>query len=174
MRLERRLAEIGNPTQQINGRTSPEAATVSTPDNTGAELRVFRGDEEISITGTKLDRYKLITEFCDGSVTHSTYKTNLATGERRIPVLTKWTDQKILGSGGFGTVVLQQAEGGQLRAVKKLLKGFGKVDYSRELRALAKVTQVWADTQGLKGSLPASFNSVDEFKRCLNFCDSKM
>lgn len=112
MRLEHRLAEIENLTQPINGGTPPDAATVSTPGNTGGELRVFREDEEITITCTKLDRYKLITEFCDGSVTHSRYKTNLATGERRIPVLTKWTDQKILRSDGFGTVVLKQAEGG--------------------------------------------------------------
>lgn len=112
----------------------------------------FSGDEPVfpvdeDSTSTKLNRHKLTTAFCDGSVIHRTYKTDLATGQRMIPVLTKWTDRKILGSGRFGTVVLQQAEGGQFRAVKKILKGFGSVDYSRELKALSKVTEVCTDVQ---------------------------
>lgn len=91
----------------------------------------------------KLDRYKLETAFhADHSVTHTTYKTDLAARQRKTAVRTKWTEKRKLGSGGFGIVVLQEAEGGQLRAVKKLPQGLGKIDYSRELKVLSKVADV--------------------------------
>lgn len=89
-----------------------------------------------------LDRYKLETTVYDGSVVHTTYMSRLESRQRRIPVQTKWTDKKILGAGGFGIVVLQETDGGELRAVKKLLKGMGNIDYSRELKMLSKVAHV--------------------------------
>lgn len=125
--------------------------------NSAGDEPVFPVDDGTASAGIKLDRHKLATAFCDGSVIHKTYRTDLATGQRMIPVLTKWTDRKILGSGGFGTVVLQQAEGGQCRAVKKLLKGFGMVDYSRELKALSKVTEVCTDIHYPTDSLPTGY-----------------
>lgn len=92
---------------------------------------------------SKIDRYKLETTFHTGSVTHTTYKTDLATGQRKTPVQTTWTDQGTLGSGGFGVVALQRADvSGQLRAVKKIMKGLGHIDYSRELKVLSKAANV--------------------------------
>lgn len=92
---------------------------------------------------SKLDRYKLETTFhADHSITHTTFKTDLAAQERKIVIQTKWIAKKLLGSGGFGIVILQEAEGGQLRAVKKMPQGLGKTDYSRELNVLSKVADV--------------------------------
>lgn len=91
---------------------------------------------------SRLDRSKFDTTFSDGSVTHTTYVTDLAGGHRKTAVQTTWTDGKRIGSGGFGIVILQEAEGGKLRAVKKILKGFGKIDYSRELTVMSKVAHV--------------------------------
>lgn len=88
------------------------------------------------------DRYRLETVVDDGSVIHTTYTTDLESRQRRTRVETRWTDRRTLGTGGFGVVVLQGTEGGQLRAVKKLLKGMGNIDYSRELKVLSKVEHV--------------------------------
>lgn len=91
---------------------------------------------------SRLDRYKLESTFGDDSVVHTTYRTDLKTRERNTAVQTKWTDGRTLGSGGFGIVLIQQTDGGELRAVKKIMKGFGNVDYSRELLVLTKVAHV--------------------------------
>lgn len=97
---------------------------------------------QIMSHSTKLDRYKLETIFTERSVTNTTYRSDLATGERRTAVNTTWTNRETIGSGGFSVVVLQQAEEGQSRAVKKLLKGLGKIDYARELSVLTQVADV--------------------------------
>lgn len=70
---------------------------------------------------------------------HTTYTTDLESRQRRKRVQTRWADRR---TGGFGVAVLQGTEGGQLRAVKKLLKGMGNIDYSRELKMLSKVEYV--------------------------------
>ncbi|KAL0632584.1 hypothetical protein Q9L58_008515 [Maublancomyces gigas] len=88
---------------------------------------------------SKLDRFKLETSFANGGVTHTTYTTDIAAGQRRVPVQTTWSDKKTLGSGGFGVVILQEAAGGHLRAVKKIYTGTGKMDFSREVSVMAKV-----------------------------------
>lgn len=88
-----------------------------------------------------LDPYKLETRIDGGSVIHTTYTTDLVSRQRRTRVQTRWTDTKTLGRGGFGIVVLQQTEEGQLRAVKKLLKERANIDY-RELKVLSKVAHV--------------------------------
>lgn len=91
---------------------------------------------------SKLDRFKLETSFANGGVTHTTYTTDIAAGHRRAPVKTTWSDKKTLGSGGFGVVILQEAAGGHLRAVKKIYTGTGKMDFSREVSVMAKVAHV--------------------------------
>lgn len=85
---------------------------------------------------------KLETVFDGGSVIHTTYLSDNKSMQRRTPVLTRWTETKHLGSGAFGVVVLQENEMGELRAVKKLLKGMGNIDYARELNVLSKVANV--------------------------------
>lgn len=91
---------------------------------------------------TKLDRYKLDTIFSDGSVLNMTYRTDLATGERRTAVQTTWTDRRIIGSGGFSIVILQESAGGRSRAVKKLFKVMSNTNYAQELTVLLKVAEV--------------------------------
>lgn len=94
------------------------------------------------IDNSKLDRFKLETSFGDGSVTHTTYRSDMATRQRRAPIQTTWTDKKTLGSGGFGVVSLQQTDGGELRAVKKIFTGTGQIDFSREVTVMIKVAHV--------------------------------
>lgn len=91
---------------------------------------------------SKLDRYKLESTFGDGTVVHTTYRTNLEAGQRNTPVQTTWTEGDTLGSGGFGVVTIHRSDGGEVRAVKKILKGIGKIDYSREVTILTKVADV--------------------------------
>lgn len=94
-------------------------------------------------TDTELDRLKLNTVFLlDGSVMQPTQNTELASGEVTDLNHTKWIDQETLGCGTFGIVVLQQAKVGQFRAVKILRKQKQNIYYSRELKALSKVTEV--------------------------------
>lgn len=94
-------------------------------------------------TDTELDRLKLSTVFLlDGSVMHPTQNTELVSGEGTDLTHTKWIDQETLGCGSFGVVVLQQAKVGQFRAVKILHKKKENIYYSRELKALSKVTEV--------------------------------
>lgn len=116
----------------------------------------------IPATGTmpQIDKYKLETTVLDGSVIHTTYKTDLESRQRRTVVQTKWTDKKKLGSGGFGIVVLQEAEGGKVRAVKKLLKGMANIDYSRELTVLSKVAHVSFPNRGPGVRLTGYINSA--------------
>lgn len=97
---------------------------------------------------SKLDRFKLETSFGNGSVTHTTYITDVTAKQRRAPVQTTWTDKKILGSGGFGVVILQEA-GGELRAVKKIYTGALKMDFSREVSVMAKVAHACTQTAAL-------------------------
>lgn len=91
----------------------------------------------------KLHRFKLETSFGIDTVTHTTYRTDLAAQERRTIVQTTWTDKKKLGSGGFGIVILQEGgDGGELRAVKKIYTGTGTIDFSREVSVMVKVAHV--------------------------------
>lgn len=61
----------------------------------------------------------------------------------------RWNREKLLGSGGFGTVWLERCVdggvlNGSLRAVKEIKRdatGVSSIDYSRELEAIAKFSQ---------------------------------
>lgn len=77
----------------------------------------------MSSNTTRLDRYKLDTEFADNSVTHRTIQSDLVKGRRRIEVLTTWVHERKLGAGAYGEVSLQREKySGQLRAVKAISK----------------------------------------------------
>lgn len=95
-----------------------------------------------NLDNSKLDRFRLETSFGNGRVTHTTYQTDVAAQRRTAPVQTTWVDKRILGSGGFGEVFLQEAGGGELRAVKKIYTGAGKMDFSREVSVMIKVAHV--------------------------------
>lgn len=102
-----------------------------------------------NLNNSKIDRYKLETSFGNGTVTHTTYRTDVAAQERRAQVQTTWTDKRSLGSGGFGVVLLQQADGGELRAVKKIYTGAAQIDFTREITVMAKVSHVRTQSAGL-------------------------
>lgn len=92
---------------------------------------------------TKFDRYKLESTFHDGGVTNTRYKADLSAGLRKTAVKTKWADMGLLGSGGFGTVSLQQEEyGHQLRAVKRVVKGLSG-GIVNELKVMCKIVDVF-------------------------------
>lgn len=108
-----------------------------------------------NLDSSKLDRFKLETSFGNGSVTHTAYTTDVVAGQRRAPVETTWVDKKTLRSGGFGVVILQETEAGELRAVKKIYTGMGKMDFSREISVMIKVAHARAElpTSGIAGML---------------------
>lgn len=95
-----------------------------------------------SLRNPKVDRYKLKTVIHKDHVIHTTYRTDLAAGQRKIEVEERWTRKEEIGVGGFGVVLLEEERGGKLRAVKQLQLGLPNVDYSRELNTLAKLTDV--------------------------------
>lgn len=71
---------------------------------------------------TRLDQYKLHSEFTENAVTHRTIESD--------PVVhTTWLHERTLGAGGFGEVFLQREKGsGQLRAVKVITQHLMKVN----------------------------------------------
>lgn len=104
----------------------------------------------MAIPISKLDRFKLETEFNDGYVVHSSYDWEYSTkGPRQ---LATWKEVKRIGSGAFGSVWLEKEARGQLRAVKRLQRD-SLTGFSQELLALVTLTDV---------SSPAVF----EFKNC--------
>lgn len=57
---------------------------------------------------------------------------------RKIKKLSRWNEVRLIGAGGFGSVWLEQEEGGgQLRAVKRLQRSsLGRTGYAQELLVL--------------------------------------
>lgn len=89
----------------------------------------------MSVPISKLDNFKMETEFHVGYVVNTTVGWDLSTKKT---IHTKWTRQGKLGSGGFGSVWLEKnEEGGQLRAVKKLQRvDVAEMAFTNELVAL--------------------------------------
>lgn len=73
-----------------------------------------------NLDNSKLDRFGLETSFENGCVTYTTFQTDVAAQHTSAPVQTTWVDKPILGIGGFGLVSLQEAGGGEVRAVRKI------------------------------------------------------
>lgn len=77
----------------------------------------------MSSNTSRLDRYKLNTEFAENTVTHRTIQSNSNMRQRRIEVLTTWVRERKLGAGAFGEVWLQKEKtSGNLRAVKAIAR----------------------------------------------------
>lgn len=91
---------------------------------------------------SSLDRFKVETEFGEGYVVQTTYDWEFS--ERRVKEVSTWTEVRLLGSGAFGSVWLEQKkEGGQLRAVKKLRRELlMRTGFSQELVALVTLADV--------------------------------
>jgi hypothetical protein len=85
------------------------------------------------------------------------YVSNPATGERRTRVEERWETTQDLGRGAFGQVWLEKCTAGpspgRVRAVKAIMKGPGveqQTDYTRELEAIAKFSQLRVRTVGVQ------------------------
>lgn len=90
-----------------------------------------------------LDRYKLHSEFAEGSVTHHTVQSDLIARRRRIEVVSTWIHDRKLGAGAFGEVSLQREKvSGQLRAVKVIAKTQLRTNEMETLIALQDVRMV--------------------------------
>jgi hypothetical protein len=96
-----------------------------------------------------IEHFKLDAQ-CDNDRTIVTeHVSDTARGMREVRVETIWYKEKDIGHGSFGEVWLEaQRDGGQMtatRAIKKIgkrrMKSF-KIDYKRELYALAKLSRV--------------------------------
>lgn len=91
---------------------------------------------------SKLDNFKLETQFGDGYVDNSTYEWKLST--KRATGLKRWRSVKMIGAGGFGSVWLEKEdECGQLRAVKMIQRHvIDTTGFSQELAALITLSSV--------------------------------
>jgi hypothetical protein len=99
-------------------------------------------------TGVDLvDRFKLNTNFYSDFTEHWHHVSDPARGIRKDTVFTQWSRVKDIGRGAFGTVYLEKAGCGSLRAVKELRKHGHRsktIDYLRELLAMAYFSMVRA------------------------------
>lgn len=91
----------------------------------------------------RLEKYKLPTEYTEyayskNAVVHTTYRSE---GQKRVKTEAKWTREKEVGAGAFGTIWLER-NGSELRAVKSLRTRMFRVDFLREIDALAKLRDV--------------------------------
>lgn len=94
----------------------------------------------MSVPISKLDNFKLETEFGDGFVVNATFDWDLSTKLKRS---TTWKQEKLLGAGGFGSVWLQKEPGGQLRAVKEIKRHLVvTLGFTQELLALITLADV--------------------------------
>jgi hypothetical protein len=90
--------------------------------------------------------FRLEAKFLDDHTEHGRERSDPGRGLRKYTEIQRWKRIRELGHGGFGDVWLEQEEGGQLRAVKEIRKrdeASRKIDYSRELHAMASFSRVW-------------------------------
>lgn len=93
-----------------------------------------------------IERYRLHSVFDGDTVVHTTHKSDVQSGQRKVEVKTRWGRETVLGSGVFGVVWREREEtSGELRAVKVISK----------LQFNIQETQVFADVQDVS-LLPSS------------------
>ena len=95
-----------------------------------------------------IDHYKLNTNFHADCTQHIRHVSDRARGRRKVEISEKWYRVRKLGEGGFGVVWLEVErvhEDQPERAIKEIPKkkaAVNKVDYKKELLALAKLSKV--------------------------------
>jgi hypothetical protein len=104
--------------------------------------------------------HKLDTRFFSDHVQHTTFHSDASLGVRQVRVVRTWYRGREIGRGSFGTVFLETSEKGEIRAVKEIAKDKNsqiKIDYKRELMAMAMLTKVRhgrLQVHGFSGALP--------------------
>jgi hypothetical protein len=91
------------------------------------------------VSSDLIEHFKLETQFLPEYVEHHLSDPVHGNASQR------WSRERILGQGGFGTVWLEEEKSGKLRAVKEVSKYAmekSSVDYQKELIALAKLSKV--------------------------------
>ena len=92
-----------------------------------------------------IEYFRLDAEFCHDCVKYVGYRSSQSRGHRKVRVERKWVRQRNLSTGVCGTVVLQSDHRGETRVVKAISKEFyvdARIDYRRELVAMARLTKV--------------------------------
>lgn len=96
----------------------------------------------MAIPFSKLDRFKIETQFGDGFVEQTTYQWEFSAMTRL--ATSKWIEVRKIGAGAFGSVWLEREEGGgQLRAVKRLQRHcLDTTKFSQELLVMVMLADV--------------------------------
>lgn len=74
----------------------------------------------MAIPISKLDCFKVETDFKDGYVVQTMYDSEYS--QKGPSNSSMWVEEKQIGSGALGCVWLEKGSGGQLRAAKRLLR----------------------------------------------------
>jgi hypothetical protein len=115
------------------------------------------------------DKFETTIQKNPERVFHVEYTSDLARGLKKVAVVKKWSPQRHLGAGSFGTVRLEQLEddsgksgrdSGVYRAVKildKIQLARLKIDYKKELHALSKFSKPKVGIHIIGGEVPLTF-----------------
>ena len=97
-----------------------------------------------------VDHFKLEAEQLPEYTQHTHYKSDRPHGLRRLKVVKRWRKKHDIGEGTFGIVWLEVEEDGSERAVKAIsrrLCSYSKIDYRKELAAMAILSKVIRPTK---------------------------
>ena len=97
-----------------------------------------------------VDHFKLEVEQLPEFTQHTHYKSDRSHGLRRLKVVKRWRKKHDIGEGAFGIVWLEVEEDGSERAVKAIsrrLCSYSKIDYRKELAAMAILSKVMQPTK---------------------------
>jgi hypothetical protein len=95
-----------------------------------------------------VDHFRLETHFLPDHTLHVISTSNTGYGRRKVRVEKRWARGKRIGRGTFGDVWLETGTDGDKRAVKAIEKQITsryKIDYMKELLAMAKLSKVRHD-----------------------------
>ena len=104
-------------------------------------------DSGSETTGDDLiDSFQLHVRIEPSFVEHAYRFNDVSQGIRNAVCVERWSRNKELGRGGFGTVYLETEDKGSVRAVKEVPKYSGRaktMDFLREVLAMAHFSKVW-------------------------------
>ena len=97
-----------------------------------------------------VDHFKLEVEQLPEYTQHTHYKSDRSHGLRRLKIVKRWRKKHDIGQGAYGIVWLEVEEDGSERAVKAISKrqcSYDKIDYKKELAAMAILSKVMPSTK---------------------------